>query len=197
MTDEPVAAGIAQGPAQAPSPALRAVLKAADREYGENQRLLAFLPEALIFLVLLPVLLSRGGDWLDRRLGLPSLRRLPFSGLLGGTMALAGWLYAMWSIAVQFTRGRGTPVPAMATQELVVEGPYAHTRNPMALGTILMYAGLAVIRGSLGGLLVVLTAAAALLSYIRRFEEREMEIRFGQSYADYRARTPFLIPVHR
>lgn len=194
MTAEPVAASTAQRCGEPASPALRAVLRAADREYGAKQRLLAFLPEALIFLVLLPALLSRSGGWLDHRLGLPSLRRPPFSGLLGGVMVVTGWLYAMWSIAVQFVHGRGTPVPAMATQELVAAGPYAHTRNPMALGTILMYAGVAVVRGSLGALMLVAAGAVALLTYIRRFEEREMVLRFGQSYIDYRARTPFLIP---
>ncbi len=30
--------------------------------------------------------------------------------------------------------------------------------------------------------------------FVRLYEERELEIRFGSSYAEYRARTPFLWP---
>jgi len=37
------------------------------------------------------------------------------------------------------TRGRGTPLPVMPTQELLTEGPFRYSRNPMTLGTILAY----------------------------------------------------------
>ena len=30
--------------------------------------------------------------------------------------------------------------------------------------------------------------------YLKYFEERELEVRFGQSYLDYKRRVPFLIP---
>jgi protein-S-isoprenylcysteine O-methyltransferase Ste14 len=30
--------------------------------------------------------------------------------------------------------------------------------------------------------------------FVKRYEERELEIRFGEFYVDYRARTPFLWP---
>ena len=33
-----------------------------------------------------------------------------------------------------------------------------------------------------------------LLVYIKRFEEREMALRFGQKYQEYKHKTPFLIP---
>jgi protein-S-isoprenylcysteine O-methyltransferase Ste14 len=109
-------------------------------------------------------------------------------------VALSGWLLALWTIYVQFTLGRGTPVPVMATQELLVEPPYAYSRNPMALGAILAYLGASVAAGSAGAALLVGAAAGALLTYIRLFEEREMVARFGEAYLAYRRRTPFLLP---
>ena len=109
-------------------------------------------------------------------------------------MVLAGWPFALWSIYVQFTRGRGTPVPVMATQKLIVRPPYSYCRNPMALGTIIAYLGLSVVAESLGAVLVVALGAVALLAYIRLVEEKEMVARFGEAYLAYRRRVPFIIP---
>jgi protein-S-isoprenylcysteine O-methyltransferase Ste14 len=46
----------------------------------------------------------------------------------------------------------------------------------------------------MGAVIVVLFFAGLLLIYIKRVEEKEMEIRFGQEYLTYRQQTPFLIP---
>jgi protein-S-isoprenylcysteine O-methyltransferase Ste14 len=40
----------------------------------------------------------------------------------------------------------------------------------------------------------VLLCAGLLLIYIKRVEEKEMEIRFDQNYLAYKRQTPFLIP---
>jgi protein-S-isoprenylcysteine O-methyltransferase Ste14 len=64
----------------------------------------------------------------------------------------------------------------------------------MALGAIVMYMGVAVLFGSIGALMLVLLGAGGLLAYIKHVEEKEMEIRFGQEYMQYKRRTPFLVP---
>ena len=163
------------------------------REYGPEQRLKVLAPAGLVFIVLLPLGLLRLGGRLDRRLGWrrpldPALR------CLGVALSLGGWLLGVWTNYVQFTEGRGTPVPVMATQELIVRPPYAYCRNPMALGTILAYLGLSMAAGSRGAVLLVAPGAAALLLYIKLVEEREMVARFGDAYLAYRRRVPFIIP---
>lgn len=170
------------------------LLQQAGREYAPWQRLLALAALAPLFLVLLPTVLIRGSARLDQALHLPKLPGGRPIQVLGGLMSVSGWVLGMWSNEVQFRLGRGTPVPLMATQRLIVEPPYTYTRNPMALGAIIMYMGVAVLRRSLAGIGVVLAAAAALLTYIQRAEEAEMLARFGEEYADYRERTPFLLP---
>jgi protein-S-isoprenylcysteine O-methyltransferase Ste14 len=85
----------------------------------------------------------------------------------------------------------------MATQQLIVQKPYSYCRNPMALGAITAYLGIALLIGSISAAAVVLTLAAFLLVYIRFFEEKEMELRFGRAYLEYRKRTPFIIPRWR
>jgi protein-S-isoprenylcysteine O-methyltransferase Ste14 len=46
----------------------------------------------------------------------------------------------------------------------------------------------------MGAVILVMIGAGILLFYIKRVEEAEMEIRFGQEYLNYKKQTPFLIP---
>lgn len=170
------------------------LLRQARREYASWQRLLTLAALAPVFIVLLPLALIRLSGWLDQTLHLPRLPGGRAIQALGGLMTAAGWLLAIWSIEVQFRVGRGTPVPLMATQQLVVDPPYTYTRNPMALGALAMYLGVAVVRRSLAAVGWVLVCGAALLATIKRAEEQEMAARFGQDYLAYRERTPFLLP---
>jgi protein-S-isoprenylcysteine O-methyltransferase Ste14 len=64
----------------------------------------------------------------------------------------------------------------------------------MALGAFGMYLGVAILFRSIGAVILVLLFASGLLIYIKRVEEKEMEIRFGQEYLAYKQQTPFLIP---
>ena len=166
----------------------------ARHEYSPNQRLIALICLAPVFLLILPWLFVSLGRGLDQRLGWPPFPAQPANLILGLLLALPSFLFAFWSIYSQFTLGRGTPVPLMATQQLVVQPPYTYCRNPMALGTIGAYLGVAVLFQSIGAAVLVLFLVSLLLIYIWRVEEKEMVTRFGQDYLDYRRRTPFLIP---
>jgi len=170
------------------------LLEQASHEYSPKKRIVLLLFLAPIFLFILPFLFIRLGAKLDQWLQWPPFLSLPFSLILGLLLILPSWLFAMWSNYSQFTIGRGTPVPFMATQKLIVQPPYTYCRNPMALGAIGMYLGVAILSCSIGAVILVLFFAGCLLIYIKRFEENEMEIRFGQEYMAYKQRTPFLIP---
>ena len=172
-------------------------LKQASREYSPRQRLAVLPALAVVFVVILPLALLYLGRLLDRALDWPALLHPPVNAIVGGLMILAGWLLALWTIYLQFTLGRGTPVPVVATQELIVRPPYSYCRNPMALGAIVLYLGVSVATGSPGAALLWLLGAAALLTYIRLVEEQEMVARFGEEYLAYRRRTPFIIPKLR
>ncbi len=173
------------------------LLKQAGHEYNPKQRAALLAVAGVLFLVILPWALVRLGGRLDRVLDWPALLHPPVNAILGGLLVLAGWLLGVWSNYRQFTLGRGTPVPVMATQELIVCPPYLYCRNPMALGTIVAYGGVSVIMGSPGAALLVLLGAAVLLTYIKVVEEREMVARFGEAYLAYRRRVPFIIPRFR
>jgi protein-S-isoprenylcysteine O-methyltransferase Ste14 len=173
------------------------LLKLTQHEYSPTQRLILLFFAGILFLVLIPAALISASSPLDRALHLPKLVYEPVNGLLGLLFILTGLLFGLWSNYVQFTIGRGTPVPIMATQKLIVQPPYSYCRNPMALGAIVLYLGIAIWLGSLSALGMVLLPAICLLIYIKLIEEKEMELRFGADYIEYRRQTPFLIPRFR
>lgn len=170
------------------------LLEQARHEYSSKQRMIALLAMVPFFLILLPFILITLGSRIDQWLQWSPLIYEPFNLILGCLLILGGWAFGIWSIYIQFTLGKGTPVPLMATQKLIIRPPYSYCRNPMALGAIVMYLGVAILFGSMGSVMLVLLGTALLLSYIKRIEEREMEIRFRQEYLDYKKQTPFLLP---
>jgi protein-S-isoprenylcysteine O-methyltransferase Ste14 len=167
------------------------------RQFSEGARSVTLILLAPVFLLALPCLYAGLGARVDRRMQWPPLPSPPLNLIVGLLLILAGLLLGLWSNYRLFTTGRGTPLPAMPTQQLIVEAPYTYCRNPMALGAIGMYMGVAIVFRSPGAMLLVLLSAAALLTYIRIGEERTLAARFGWGYADYRRRTPFLIPRPR
>jgi protein-S-isoprenylcysteine O-methyltransferase Ste14 len=168
--------------------------KWAQREHSEPRRIAVTLLAGPVFLALLPFLVAGVGPRLDRRLGLPSLRIGRVNRVLGGLLTVLGFSLGFWAVVTQLDRGRGTPLPVMPTQELLTEGPFRYCRNPMTLGAILAYLGIAVGVGTVAGTGLVLSLSASLLVYLKRLEEGELAERFGEAYLAYKRDVPFIIP---
>lgn len=76
---------------------------------------------------------------------------------------------------------------------LAIHGPYAHVRNPLYAGTLLVGAGFAI--ASRRPLLGAIFAAAFLLIYLPAIQlEQEHLSKLFPGYADYAARVPLLLP---
>ena len=171
--------------------------KWAQREHPAGKRIAATLLAGLLFAILLPYVLLVICPSLDRSLGLQGFQVGVANILIGGILVVLGLFFAWWSIAVQLTRGRGTPLPIMPTQELLTTGPFHYCRNPMSFGTILAYLGLAVAAGTVVGIALVVVLATLLILYLKRIEEGELAERFGDAYRTYRREVPFIIPKYR
>jgi protein-S-isoprenylcysteine O-methyltransferase Ste14 len=166
----------------------------ARRECGETTRIATTLLVGPVFLGLLPFLVAAVGPRLDRRLGLPGLGIGTVSRVVGGLVTVVGFSLGFWSVNTQLKRGRGTPLPVMPTQQLLTDGPFRYCRNPMTLGAVLAYLGIAVAARTVAGTALVLSLAATLLVYLKRLEEGELAERFGEAYLAYKRETPFIIP---
>lgn len=166
-------------------------------EYSQGARSAVLILLAPVFLLALPAAFIGLGTWVDRLMQWPAIPSPPSNLICGLPLLLGGALLGLWSNYLLFTTGRGTPLPVMPAQQLIVEPPFTYSRNPMALGAIGMYVGVAILFQSPGAMLLVLLCAGGLLAYIRVAEEPTLVARFGPAYLEYRHGTPFLIPRPR
>jgi protein-S-isoprenylcysteine O-methyltransferase Ste14 len=115
-----------------------------------------------------------------------------------GLVSLASGLVLYLRTAWQFTfEGRGTPSPSHETEELVTGGIYAHTRNPMYVGVLLIIVGRAVRYRSIH---VLWWAVVCWLGFHRRvveYEEPRLAERYGDVYEEYCERVPRWLPRAR
>ncbi len=79
-------------------------------------------------------------------------------------------------------------------ERLAITGPYAYTRNPLYLGTLVMGAGIAICAGTLW--FAVLFVSLYLIVYISVMiaEAGTMRELFPESYEEYRRHVPLLFP---
>jgi len=92
-------------------------------------------------------------------------------------------------------KGLGAPFAIALSRKLAVDWLYAWTRNPMVLAALAFLLALGIwYQSTLFVLWALILFAPALLYFVKVYEERELEIRFGASYLEYRSRTPMLFP---
>lgn len=133
----------------------------------------------------------------DTWLKLPSISFPPWTTILAVILLAVGIILYTWT-GVNFFRARGTPVPVNPPQELIVSGLYAHSRNPMLTSIYLIFFGAGIATGSLS-FTVFYTPLFIMINtiYIKKVEERELELKFGRSYLDYKKRVPMYFPKIR
>ncbi len=105
--------------------------------------------------------------------------------LLGGIPFLLGAALTLRALQL-FRLHRTTPEPFRASRTLVTSGPFRVTRNPMYLGILLMFSGIAFLLGTATPWLVVLALGAGFDVLFVRPEERKMETEFGEAYKQYK-----------
>lgn len=127
-------------------------------------------------------------------------RRVPLGWIFGGAL-----LY--WASPRPATIAAGLPLLAAGCalrtwasghirkrEELAATGPYAHTRNPLYLGSFLMACGALVMAWNPGLAAVALPLAALLYAEIIRREERYLDARFGERFRAYSREVPRFLP---
>lgn len=148
---------------------------------------------AIMFILVLPYLMFLLKN-LDFYLGFGEFN-FGLPGFITGIIfAVIGVSFALWTVFSQLSMGTGTPLPFVPTQKLIVAGPYKYSRNPMVFGGFLYLYGVSIVFGSISSLIFTTLFFLGMLLYIKLVEEKELELRFGQSYLDYEKQTRFLIP---
>lgn len=99
------------------------------------------------------------------------------------------------SAACMVRYGRGTPLPTDQATCLVMSGPYAVLRNPMAVAGIGQGLCLAAAVQSVPLLIYSLLGAVAWQFAVKPVEERDLRARFGKQYEDYCERVCCWVPA--
>ena len=104
----------------------------------------------------------------------------------GGTVALLGLLLRAFAAGC-----------LDKNRSLAMGGPYAHTRNPLYLGSFLMGAGFAVAGASWALGLTFLGLFLLVYWPVMRREEGFLRREFGEAYDRYASAVPFFVPRAR
>ncbi|HKH19649.1 MAG TPA: isoprenylcysteine carboxylmethyltransferase family protein [Gammaproteobacteria bacterium] len=105
---------------------------------------------------------------------------------IAGAIILVAALALIFSALATFKKTGQDPKPWKPTPELIIEGPYRWTRNPMYVGLASILVGLGL---ALNNLWFSLLAAAALVAVHFMAvlpEEKYLNEKFGRDYEDYR-----------
>jgi protein-S-isoprenylcysteine O-methyltransferase Ste14 len=135
------------------------------------------------FLVVLPAAVYA----LETALGLGGSRFASDpSRVVGAVLFALGGALGLTTGAVMAVVGKGTPLPADCPRELVVAGPYRFVRNPMAVAGLAQGVAVGVFLGSPAVVLYALAGGPVWDVFVRPWEERDLERRFGEPYRLYR-----------
>jgi protein-S-isoprenylcysteine O-methyltransferase Ste14 len=140
-----------------------------------------------IFMLALPALVH----WLlPRPLPVPRGPRVALALVLFVT-GTAAWFTCLDTFS---RHGRGTPLPMDAPRLLVMRGLFAHVRNPIMAGELLVIWAVALYVASLGVLLYAIVISLLAHWLVVHVEEPELRRRFGSDYNDYCRNVPRWVP---
>lgn len=122
----------------------------------------------------------------------------------GGTAWFPGVLLVIFGELLRLASvrhaGGGTRTRKVGARKLCTTGPFAHVRNPIYLGNMMICCGAVLIAG--GGkilIMLVITASFFALQYglIISREEQALAKLFGPAYEEYKGGVPRLLPRFR
>lgn len=131
--------------------------------------------------------IQTAGDWRGMVVPIPQS--------IGWVLAYGTGAVTLLTVANLALKGLGAPFDIVLSRRLATDWMYTWTRNPMVLATLscLFAIGL-LLQSALFVAWVLMLVTPAWIVYLKVYEERELEIRFGPGYCQYKARTSFLWP---
>jgi protein-S-isoprenylcysteine O-methyltransferase Ste14 len=117
----------------------------------------------------------------------PGLNDLPAQ-IIGYGLGLFGVALVAWGFVTLY-RADTTVLPNKGAGRLVTQGAFGFRRNPIYMGEVLSFLGLAQATGNVWMAIVAPLLALLLLVLAILPEERHLEARFGEGYLAYKERT--------
>ena len=174
-------------------PILDKLVKASSEQRSPLYKAVAVMIGLLVFIGAIPALLFYLGQAAETHL----LARLAvrIQQIVAVVCIALGLGFALWTGLTMALAGRGTPVPLSPPHKLIVKGPYKYCRNPLQLGVITYYLGVGLYFGTwaVGAAMFAIGLILGAI-YHKLVEEKELRLRFGEVYEEYKRRTPFIFP---
>lgn len=120
---------------------------------------------------------------------------LPIPSAIGLVLVIITGAACLLTVINLAIKGFGAPFFIVLSRKLAADWMYAWTRNPMVLAVLSFALSLGIwFQSTLFVLWVLVLFGPALLFFVKVYEERELEFRFGASYLEYKSKTPMLFP---
>jgi|TARA_R100000005_G_scaffold96705_2_gene86393 protein-S-isoprenylcysteine O-methyltransferase Ste14 len=139
------------------------------------------IPPPLIFLTFLVAGLLLDSGWI--RGVLPPL---PFT-IAGAILFLAALALLLLS-AEKFHRAKTHLEPWKPTTQIITNGIYRYSRNPIYLSMAIAYAGISTAAASWTAIILLIPCLFIIHYYVIMKEEAYLEDKFGKEYLAYRAK---------
>ncbi len=131
----------------------------------------------------MPSSLRVAAGWVVGLLALVLARPTPRSLIAGFAVSALGEAFRLWASG-----------HIDKTQALATGGPYAHTRNPLYLGSLILAVGVGIAAASPWAILAVLIYVAAFYPSVMVEEAVFLRARFGKEYAEWASVVPVFAP---
>ncbi len=114
--------------------------------------------------------------------------------IFGFIIAVIGESIRLWGVSWAGSETRTTG--SVGGTFLIISGPFAHVRNPLYLGNILIYLGLGVMSFSIFPYLQIVALAFFFVQYYFIVKEEEDYLRktYSESYQEYEKNVPRFFP---
>ncbi len=114
--------------------------------------------------------------------------------IIGFITAVAGELLRLWGVSWAGSETRTTG--HLEGTFLIISGPFAHVRNPLYIGNILIYLGMGIMSFAIFPYLQLVALLFFTLQYyyIIKGEEEYLMKRYGDQFKEYKRNVPRLLP---
>jgi protein-S-isoprenylcysteine O-methyltransferase Ste14 len=110
--------------------------------------------------------------------------------LAADLLIVAGLVPLLESIWRFIVVGRGTLVPVMPPEHLVVSGLYRYVRNPMYVGVLVVIAGESLLFRNRAMVIHLVAVCVAFNLFVRLYEEPKLTATYPAEYPRYQSHVP-------
>lgn len=158
------------------------------------RNLLGYVVGSAIFLALFPYLIRI----ISQKFAFIIFENQILPIVFGAPFLVLGAIYVALSNIQMKRIGKGNPADGFnaaigeRTKNLMTEGIYKHTRNPMLFGVFTLYIGISLLTNSYAAPVFPAIFIAYMSRYVK-FEEPRLLLDFGDEYERYLRKTPMIV----